>query len=161
MDPLALEAESISTLASRPLREPSLRIHVSAEIAAAQRCLFYALTLPEYLEAWLHMPDTTSVRATLSNCADELRLDRYRYLQHVGRILVRFQAISEGSICLAWRNFMDVSTSSTSVHVTLRAKQRRCTLDLKHSGFRSEEERRWHDAMWTRSLADLSRLMSR
>jgi hypothetical protein len=161
MNPLALEAESISTLASSPLCKPSFKVHVSAEIATAQRCLFYALTLPEYLEAWLHMPDTTTVHATLSDCPDELRLDRYRFLRHVGSILVRFHATSEDSIRLAWCNFMDVNTSSTSVHVTLRGKRRHCMLDLTHTGFRSEEERRWYHAMWTRSLADLSRLMSR
>ena len=161
MNPLALETESIPTLGSSPLRTPALKIHVSAEIAAAQRCLFYALTLPEYLEAWLHMPDTTTVRATFSERPDELRLDRYLFLKHVGSILVRLHSTSEDSIRLAWRNFMDVSSSSTSVHVSLRGKRRHCALDLTHSGFRNEKERRWYDAMWTSSLADLSRLMSR
>lgn len=161
MNPLALEAESISTLAYSRLREPSLKIHVSTEIAAAQRCLFYALTLPEYLEAWLHMPDTTTVHVTPSDCPDELRLDLYRFVQHVGSIFVRFQARSEDSIRLGWRSFTDVNAWSTSVQVTLRGKRRSCTLDLTHSGFCSVEERRWYDAMWTRSLADLSRLMSR
>lgn len=160
MNTLALEAESISNLASSRLRKP-LKLHVSAEIAAAQRCLFYALTLPEYLEAWLRMPDTTTIHATLSGCPDEFRLDRYRFLEYVGSILVRFDATSEDAIRLVWRNFMDENMSPTSVRVTLRGGRRRCTLDLTHSGFRSEEERRWCNAMWTRSLADLSRLMSR
>jgi len=160
MNPSALAAESIVTLASSPRRKPSLKLHVSAEIAAAQRCLFYALTLPEYLEAWLHMPETTAVRATLARRPDELRLDRYRFLQHVGSVLVRFHAVSENSIRLAWNHFARGKTSSTSVYVTLRGRRRNCTLDLIHSGFRSEEERHWYNTMWTRSLADLSGLMN-
>lgn len=161
MNSLALEAESISTFASDPLSRHSFAIHLSTEIAAAQRCLFYALTLPEYLEAWLHMPDTTTVRASLSDCPDEFRLDRYCHLQHVGSILIRFHTMSENSIHLAWRSFTDVTTSSTSVQVRLRGRRRLCRLDLTHSGFRSEEEIHWYDDMWTRSLTDLSRLMSR
>lgn len=161
MKPLTLEAEPISAFVSGPLRKRSLEVHLSAEIAAARRCLFYALTLPEYMEAWLQMPDTTAVHATFLDCPDELRLDRYRFLRRVGSIFVRFQTTSEDSMRLVWRDFIDDDTSSTSVHITLRGNQRHCTVEVTHSGFRDQQERLWYDAMWTRSLADLSRLMSR
>jgi hypothetical protein len=113
MKPLAVEAESISALASNPLYRRSLEVHLSAEIAAAQRCLFYALSLPEYLEARLDIPDTTNLRAAVSNLPDELRIDRYCSLQHVGSILIRFHAVSWDSIRLNWHNCTDVNTPST------------------------------------------------
>ncbi len=107
------------------------------------------------------MPDTSTIRATVSTCPGELRLERYRSLQHVGSILLHFHTMSDDVIRLSWRNCIDATTSPTSVHVTLRGKQDGCALDLTHSRFRTEEERRWHDAMWTHSLEHLSRLVSR
>ena len=161
MKPLVLEAESVSGIFCDSLRTRSFDVHLSAEISAAQRCLFYALTLPEYLEAWLHMPDDSTVHASVSNSPDELRFDRYSSRRHVGTIVARLHAMSQDSISFAWRNDRDRNAPSTAVHVTLRGKKGACTLDLTHSGFRTEEERRWHDAMWTCSLRDLNHLMRR
>ncbi len=161
MNQPALQAESFSALASGLLPQRPFDIHLSAEIAAARPSLFYALTLPEYLEAWLHMPDTTGLRVTLSNDPAELRLDRYCTLRHIGTIFVRFNVRSKDSIRLSWRNCTGLNTSWTSVRVILRGKRRHCMLHLTHSGFRTEQERRWHHTMWANSLTDLSRLMSR
>lgn len=161
MNPVALEAEPNSAVACSGLSDSSFEIHLCAEIAAAQRCLFYALTLPEYLEAWLKMPGTTNLRVTVQNCPDELQLDRYCSLGYLGSIFLRFHMRSEDSICLTWRNCLDVNTSSTSVHVTLRENQGTCTLSVTHTGFATEEESRWHHVAWTRSLVALAGLMSR
>lgn len=151
----ALEAVSTSAIVLEAPLGSRFGVHISAEFASAKRCLFYALTLPEYLEAWLCMPDAFTVCATPVD-HDILRLD----LQD-SSILLRFDARSADSIRLNWCEVVGESRCCSVVSIDLSGKDGLCAIELKHDGFRTQEERDCHLAMWTRSFAKLQHLMRR
>ena len=131
-------------------------VHIQAEI---QRVL-YALATPEYMEAWLELPEVDRVE-----CHSELgSFDRFRIdLLASGR---RQQSIY-GSCLLSkpnrvtylWERNQRGSRAPSIVEIHLLGGPTMWALKLKHRGLSSPDERDWHSTMWRRSLAKLCRLV--
>jgi uncharacterized protein YndB with AHSA1/START domain len=133
---------------------------VSVRIEAEVRRVLYALATPEYMEAWLQMPEVDRVE-----CHSERRsFDRFRIDLFLSG---RLQQSIYGSCLLSkpnritylWERDLSGSSVRSVVELCLLGGPTRCTLNLKHSGLSSRDETEWYSKMWTRSLEKLGRLI--
>jgi hypothetical protein len=138
----------------------SLAVSDSVHIQAEVQRILYALATPEYMEAWLELPEVERVE-----CHSEQRsFDRFRIdLLASGK---RRQSIY-GSCLLSkpnrvtylWERDHEGNPARSLVEIHLLGGPTMCVLKLKHSGFASRDERDWHSAMWRGSLVKLCRVI--
>jgi hypothetical protein len=148
----------IATIPNRNVRGVSLSLKIEADSSR----VFYALSIPEYIEAWLQTPDAEELQFVFNLVAAEsFRIDLYR----AGAL----QASVHGSCCVmnsnqvryTWKRMSPFGTTETLVDMQLLGSPRGCILGLKHSGFKDAAESAWCRKMWHRSLESLCRLMEK
>ena len=125
-------------------------------IPADIHSIFYALTEPEYIEAWLRAPGlrSVSVASAGSNYFLEFRSDEASLVEVRGSWLSRHPM----RIAFTWnRNDQAMHVEST-VSMTLRQIAGRTLLQLHHYGFTSREQSLWHGELWNSSTLRLARL---
>jgi uncharacterized protein YndB with AHSA1/START domain len=134
-------------------------LSVEVSIQADARRLFNALTAPEYLEAWLCLPDERPGCSTVAT-----RTDQDYVIEHScdgnPSILIsgRFLVCRRRNLTLSWRVDGDVNVRETQVDIRLRGEFERTKLTLRHSGFASRHDFAWHKALWNASLTRLAAL---
>jgi uncharacterized protein YndB with AHSA1/START domain len=150
---------AVASTFGAPERTPT-DVLASVRIEAELRRILYALATPEYMEAWLQMPNAERVE-----CHSEQRsFDRFRIdLLSAGR---KEQSIY-GSCLLSkpnrvtylWEKEHRSALSRSMVEILIFGGSTFCSLKLKHRGLVGEDERDWHSLMWSRSLVKLRILM--
>jgi uncharacterized protein YndB with AHSA1/START domain len=149
------------TIAGR-LRRAELDVAVSVEIRAESRRVLYALTIPEYMEAWLQMPDLEKLECSAdSRAPNSFHIDLYSSEASHTRIEGFCLLSSPDWIVYLWKNSCAGNNAETMVGIHLRSGPGQCTVDLKHSGFCNLEESVWHSRMWHSSLDKLCKLMTK
>lgn len=139
---------------------PSLDVVASVEIEADTRRVLYALAMPEYMEAWLQLPDTDRIECHPDQLSfDRFRIDLFSLCQRRGCIYGSCLLSRPDKITYLWERDRSGNRANSVVEITLRGGCYRCILKLKHSGFSNSLETEWHSAMWNRSLVKLSNLM--
>jgi len=129
----------------------SLCLEVS--IRADVRRLFHALTVPEYLEAWMSFPGDHSGCSTLAS-----RIDDDYMVEHCCQGVPSFSIAGTYSICrrrnltFSWRVDGVLSMSKTEVDIRLHGDFENTRLILQHSGFVSRGDYTWHRLLWCASL---------
>jgi hypothetical protein len=135
-------------------------VALSFKIEAETSRVLYALSIPEYIEAWLQAPDIADLQFVFNLVAQEtFRIDLYR--------ADAFQASVHGSCCVVgtnqvryvWQTTSTAGTIETLVDMQLLCASDGCILGLKHSGFKDTVEREWCCSMWYQSMEKLCRLM--
>jgi|HubBroStandDraft_1064217.scaffolds.fasta_scaffold292891_1 uncharacterized protein YndB with AHSA1/START domain len=143
-----------------PFGPSSLNISASVPIGAEVQRILYALATPEYMEAWLQLPEVDRVE-----CHSERRsFDRFRIdLLSAGKrqqsILGSCLLSKPNKITYLWEKDHGGSRVRSTVEIYLLGGPTGCILKLKHSGFVSQDDREWHSAMWHRSLGKLCSLV--
>lgn len=124
--------------------------------------VFYALSIPEYIETWLQAPHTGGLHFVFNSVAQEtFRIELYRgeSLQAIIHGLCRVAGANQVRYVLKTTGLSGIS--ETFVDMKLLCDSAACVLALKHSGFKDTNESVWCLEMWNRSLERLSRLMER
>jgi uncharacterized protein YndB with AHSA1/START domain len=138
-----------------------LDVAVSVKIEAESRRVLYALTIPEYMEAWLQMPDTEKLQCSADpRTPNSFLIDLYSSETSYARIECFCLLSNPDRIIYLWKNTCAGDTE-TMVGIHLRSGPGQCTVNLKHSGFCNKEESMWHSQMWHSSLDKLCRLMAK
>jgi hypothetical protein len=152
---------SRSNLLPTTLTTNECEIAVAFGIKADSRRVLYALSFPEYIEAWLNAPDPDSLVVGLDAENDEcFRVDVYR-----GESV---RSTIYGSICIPstrhvryiWNQASASSVSKTIVDLVVVDYFGGCSLGMKHSGFGTSSEGLWHRNMWDCSFERLGRLIT-
>jgi len=144
---------------ARQLTSDRWTVFLEFSIRADARRLFHALTVPEYIEAWLSFPGHHR------NCANVVRTVERDYV-------IEHQCEGAASMCIAgtysvrqrhnlmfsWRVVGDPRIAETCVDIRLRGNFENTTLLLRHHGFQSAMHCAWHRAFWTASIERLVRL---
>jgi hypothetical protein len=152
--------ESIEVCDNTLPAEPA--ILESAAIRADGRRILNALTLPEYIDVWMYMPDTVEFLCTSEPASSRnIRFDLYSSRGQLGTIHARRLASTPDHVMYIWKKTQHGITSETVLDIRLKFSEARCTLELRHIGFSSTPDYQWHAAMWKQSLANLSSLMER
>ena len=134
-------------------------IHMEFSIRADTRRLFHALTVPEYLEAWLCLPGHhlgCSMAAT--RIKDDYLLEHYCGASAALSITGSYLVCRRRNVIFSWSVAGDFCVPETRVDIRLRGDFESSTLILLHSGFASSADYKWHQALWTASMGRLTRL---
>ena len=134
-------------------------IFASAQMEAEFPRVLHALTVPEYMEAWIQAPDTERIECR----SDPRSFDRFRV--HLFGADGQRQTI-HGSCLLTKPNRITYVWNNSSaeeipslVETRLWSHPNRCTLRLRHSGVTRPDDQEWYSRMWRDSLVKLRALM--
>jgi uncharacterized protein YndB with AHSA1/START domain len=134
-------------------------VKARVEIAAEWRRIFSALSIPEYIEAWMNIAEETGSdhwvplgpegMLCVSTTRSAATVSIYRLRLHIKR----------NSLSFFWESMEPNNVQASRVDIVLKRGQRRCTLQLRHSGLRNSNEEEVYSRMWRRSLGNLQNLM--
>jgi hypothetical protein len=131
-------------------------VHIQADI---QRVL-YALATPEYMEAWLQLPEVDRVECYSERRSfDKFRIDLLSSGKRQQSIYGSCLLSKPNRITYVWERDLAGRLARSMVEIHLLGGPTRCILKLKHSRFSSQDEREWHYAVWRRSLDRLCKLV--
>jgi uncharacterized protein YndB with AHSA1/START domain len=137
-------------------------VALSFQFKAARSRVFYALSIPEYIEAWLQAPDTDDLRFVFGQVAEEtFHIDLYRGETLQASIDGSCWAVGENQVRYIWKTTSPIATNETRVDMKLLRGPGGCVLALKHSGFQDLVESARCRRMWQQSLERLCRLMEK
>jgi uncharacterized protein YndB with AHSA1/START domain len=133
----------------------SLEVSIQADI----RRLFHALTVPEYLEAWLSFPGELPGFSTLAARVDDrFTIDHYRAGRPSITISGNYRACRRRNVLFSWRVDGDIGVPETEVEIRLRGDFENTILSLQHKGFTSRYDHSWHAILWSSSIRKLAAL---
>jgi hypothetical protein len=148
----------IAMIPSQDVRD----IFLSLKIKADSSRVLYALSIPEYIEAWLQTPDAEELQFVFNLVAQEaFRIDLYRVGALQASVHGSCSVINANQVRYTWKRMSSVGTTETLVDMQLLCSSSGCILNLKHSGFKDSAESAWCGKMWHRSLEGLCRLMEK
>jgi uncharacterized protein YndB with AHSA1/START domain len=138
----------------------SLDILVSVEIEAEVRRILYALATPEYMEAWLQLPEADRIECHPDRRSfDKFRIDLFSSGTPRGSIHASCFLSKPNKITYLWEMDQSGSGARSIVEFRLWNHLSKCTLSLRHFGSCDPEERERHSTMWHRSLNTLRGLI--
>jgi hypothetical protein len=138
----------------------SLEVFASVAIEAEWRSILYALTVPEYMEAWFQMPDVERVECRQEPSSQTcFRIDVFAAGTRQQSIYGSCIRSKPDEITYLWERTRAGRIAESIVKLRLKAGQRKCTLHLKHQGLTNQQERDWYSRMWRSSLDRLCGLM--
>jgi uncharacterized protein YndB with AHSA1/START domain len=150
--------EMLAMVPSRQMCDVALAFRIEA----ATNRVFYALSMPEYIEAWLQAPDTERLQLLFNPLTqDAFRIDLYRAETLQASIHSSCRVVSENHIRYAWKTTSRAVTIETVVDMQLRDISGGCILGLKHRGFTNTVDSTWCRRMWQQSIERLCSLMRR
>jgi len=140
----------------------SMEIGASVAIQAEVQRILYALSTPEYMEAWLQLPGAERVEChSEQRSFDRFRIDMFSSSAKLPSIYGSCLLSKPNRVTYLWEKNCVGLRSRSLVEITLLANHNRCTLWLKHRDLTNEQDREWHSAMWQLSLNKLRILMER
>ena len=157
IDP-GLDPRMIAALPGQHERDVALSFQFKADSSR----VFYALSIPEYIEAWLQAPDTDDLRFVFNQVAEEtFRIDLYRGETLQASVDGSCWVVGSNQVRYIWKTTSLIDTTETLVDMKLLPGSGGCVLALKHSGFRDPAESARCRRMWQQSLERLCRLMEK
>ncbi len=147
-----------------PAPESDWVIALSITVDADARRISQALTEPEYLEAWIVMPDQSPDHAkdswiVASRNANGYRLDHCRAGRVISSVMGSFLFCHQRKMRLLWRSFGRTDLAESLVDFRIRGKFASSVLELRHTALRSSDEFHWHQELWRASLARLASVL--
>ena len=144
------------TIPNQHKNDIALAFRVEADISR----VLYALSMPEYIEAWLQAPDAEELQFIFNPTTHEtLRIDLDRAEVIQASIHSTCRVVTANQVRYTWKTSSLTGTTETLVDMQLRGSSGGCILGLKHSGFKGTAEQAWCSKMWHQSLERLCRLM--
>jgi hypothetical protein len=140
-----------------PSPESDWTLAFSITVDADARRISQALTEPEYLEAWIVMPDQSEGSwIVASRNANGYRLDHCRAGRVISSVMGSFLFCHQRKMRLLWQSFGRTDRAESLVDFRIRGKFASSVLELRHTALRSSDEFHWHQELWRASLARLA-----
>jgi hypothetical protein len=136
-------------------------ICISVQIEAEIRRVLYALVTPEYMEAWIRLPEADRVECQAEHRSfDEFRIDLFSNERKQESLYGRCQLAKPDRVTYLWERGRIGGSGGSIAEIRLRGSDpRKCTLTLRHSGLWGREELDWYANMWNHSLPKLRTLV--
>ena len=150
------------TSLSAPPAEATTELAVGfwAEIASEWRKVFSAVTIPEYIEAWMELADEGGATHWIHLGPEDMlciNMGRAAATPRIYRLRIHARRTS---ISFLWEQIESQSMHASQVEIILRrVGAHRCDLRLQHSGLQSWAERQLYSGIWQRSLGKLQGLL--
>jgi len=159
VDPLD-QSMPADTLQAEQRCETNWVVAMSIGVDAEAHRIFQALTLPEYLEAWIEMPDRKADSTVVaSQEANGYRLSHRLADGTAVNITSSFFFCHRRKMRLLWRRTRESISAKSVVDFRLRGNFGSSILELRHSELDSAEEFYWHQRLWQGSLEKLASLV--
>jgi hypothetical protein len=140
----------------------SMEIFVSVAIQAEVQRILYALSTPEYMETWLHLPGAERIEChSEERSFDRFRIDMFSSNTKLPSIYGSCLLSKPNRVTYLWEKNCAGIRPRSFVEISLLGGLNGCTLKVKHRGLLNEEDREWHSMMWKLSLNKLRNLMER
>jgi len=137
-------------------------VALSFQFKADSSRVFYALSIPEYIEAWLQAPDTDDLRFVFNQIAEEtFHIDLYHGETLQAGVDGSCWVVGENQVRYIWKTTSPMGAAETLVDMKLLRGPGGCVLALKHSGLQDAAESARSRRMWQQSLERLCRLMEK
>jgi hypothetical protein len=141
---------------------PSWTVNLECSVAADTRRIFYALTVPEYIEAWICVPGYhPECRNVTSRNAHGFQIEHHCSSGATTKICGTYCSFLKRKLSFSWRPALGSAVADSFVDIRLHGDFERSILRLRHFGLDSEDDFRWHSAFWSSSIARLCRLFDR
>jgi hypothetical protein len=159
LDPQAPAASTAHRSTSEAC-ETDWTVAMSIDVDADARRIFHALTVPEYLETWIDLPDRGKNSAIVAAATDNgYRLDHYSDGRVDMSISGSYLFCHQRKLRLFWRESRLPKRTDSLVDFRLRGNFGSSVLELRHRALRSAEEYFWHERLWRGSLEKLTSLL--
>jgi hypothetical protein len=153
-------AASTSYRSARQACDTNWAIEMSIDVDADARRIFSALTVPEYLEAWIDLPDCGKNSVIVAAATDNgYRLDHYTDGRVNVSIAGSYLFCHQRKLRLFWRETRLPNHADSLVDFRLRGNFGSSVLELRHMSLGSTEEYIWHERLWRGSLDKLTSLL--
>jgi hypothetical protein len=144
----------------RILDSPPFHIFGETRIEADTRRVLYALTMPEYLEAWLRFPDIDRIEChSEQRSYDRFRIDLFSLSAREGCIHGSCLLSMPNRVTYLWERQDAAMRFKSIAEIWLFRGDRHCTLRLRHHGMENVRDREWHLLMWRLSLEKLCTIL--
>jgi hypothetical protein len=155
-----MNPRSCEELANDNAREMLHSLSSAIHLRGDTHRIFHALTIPEFLEAWICIPCNEKDCRSLVELRGESLAVRHicpsgRKVNIFGDFIIRRRR----RLIISWRTDSFTSSPRSRVAIRLHGAFEKTLLSLHHTGFQSEDEKAWHCALWTSSLEKLNRLL--
>ncbi len=135
-------------------------IALSIDVGADARRIAQALTEPEYLEAWITLPNQAEdSRIVASKSADGYRLDQIRAGRSIASFFGSFLFCHQRKMRLTWRKVTAVDIAESLVDFRIRGNFASSILELRHTGLPSAGDFLWYRQLWGVSLSRLATIL--
>lgn len=155
----AIESRPISATGNRtdaPRRDKRAPLHISGSVPAERKRVFYALTMPEYMEAWLAVPGVSPgcicVRTRNGSFSIRCIADGAPFT-----IGCNYRVCNRSKLFFDWKHDTNPPIATSLVTIRLMGEFERTDLELIHFGL-DPSAQDWHRKLWQASFAQLSRL---
>ena len=147
---------------ARPVSPPLGGIHpdifASTQIRAESSRVLQALSIPEYMEAWMQPPGIDRVEIHPDGRSfDRFTIALFSCSARLGSICGSCHLLKPNKITYVWER--DCSAGRSLVEIWLWSYLGHCSLKLRHGQFTSRAEHDWHSSMWTCSFRRLRVLL--
>jgi uncharacterized protein YndB with AHSA1/START domain len=150
-------ARAIGDWTRRLPLEQRFCITAMRSVSADRQRVFYALTLPEYIETWFSAPGTLIGRTVVSRWDDLFSITYSCVESGEFRILCSYKVCRRSKLLFTRRHVSVLKGTSSWVNVQMDGAFGRTTIDLTHSGLELSD-RQWHQELWESSLEKMSKL---
>ncbi len=133
-------------------------LSLTAKMNADRQRIFQALTLPEYMEAWITLPGASRQALRVSTAEKCFRIDISEGSGRNASIYGDYLSRRRSKLHFTWTNGLSSDSPPSTVMVRLNGDFERTELVLIHGDLKSHAEYEWHRAFWQESLHKLSSL---
>lgn len=141
-------------------REACWTIAMSKIVNADAQRISQALTMPEYLEAWICMPGQEPGSVVVaSETENGFRLDHWRAGKLAASISGSFLFCHLRKLRFSWKWTGKRMTDESVVDFRIRGNFGSSILELSHTGIGSRDEYQWHRQLWQSSMEKLACLL--
>jgi len=141
---------------------PSWTVRMECSMAADTERIFCALTVPEYIEAWICVPGYhPECHNQTSRNAHGFQIEHYCRSGKATKISGTYRSFLKRKLSFSWRPMRGSAAKESFVDIRLHGDFENSILRLRHFGLDSEDDFNWHSALWSSSIARLCRLFNR
>ena len=131
---------------------------IATRVHADRRRLFQALTLPEYMEAWIALTGDSDMRLAVSSNSESFSIDIADANRPGPSITGVYLMRRRSKLIFTWKNGWSPDGAMCVVTIRLRGDFDRSELVLVHAGLKTWREFEWHLRFWQESIRRLSNL---
>jgi len=140
----------------RQLVEHAWHLTITSCLYADRNRIFYALTIPEYIEAWFCAPGDSLRQPSVTLTPNGFRIKHCAQLGSEIDIIGSYMMLRRSKLLFTWQRNLIPNGPTSLVLIRLYGEFAWTRVCLYHVGLKSLDEQEWHQEMWKASLNKLS-----